>query len=78
MLSRMRPTIPPGRLDAWLSRREREGWTWADLSRVSGIPVWKLRYRDRRRVDLRGSSVRRRQLLPVEVVEGAAPAAWRS
>ena len=25
----------------WLSRRARHGWSWADLSRRSGQPVWR-------------------------------------
>jgi hypothetical protein len=29
---------------AWLARRERNGWGWAELSRHSGHPVWKLRW----------------------------------
>lgn len=32
----------------WLSRRERRGWSWAELSRRSGLPVWKLRWWRRR------------------------------
>ena len=75
MLPCMRPTISSRRLDAWLSRREREGWSWADLSRVSGIAVWKLRYRGRRQVDSRRPRAPRRKLLPVEVVEASFPAA---
>lgn len=30
-----------------LARREREGLSWAELSRESGIAVWRLRYRAR-------------------------------
>ena len=29
---------------AWLSKRERNGWSWAELSRRSGLPAWKLRW----------------------------------
>jgi hypothetical protein len=32
----------------WLARRERRGWSWAQLSRCSGIPVWTLRWWARR------------------------------
>lgn len=33
---------------AWLSGRDRQGWSWAELSRRSGLPVWKLRWWQRR------------------------------
>jgi hypothetical protein len=33
---------------SWLSRRERGGWSWAELSRRSGVPVWTLRWWQRR------------------------------
>mgnify|MGYP001159159719 FL=1 len=29
---------------AWLARREQHGWSWVELSRRSGHPVWKLRW----------------------------------
>ncbi len=32
----------------WLKQRDREGWTWVQLSARSGHPVWKLRYWQRR------------------------------
>jgi len=32
----------------WLKQREREGWSWVQLSARSGHPVWKLRYWQRR------------------------------
>lgn len=35
-------------MKSWLSRREREGWSWAELSRRSGLPVWTLRWWGRR------------------------------
>ena len=54
----------------WLGRREREGWSWAALSRRSGHPVWKLRYWQRRLE--RGSRRSRRRkpaFVAVEVSE---------
>ena len=33
---------------SWLARRERQGWSWAELSRHSGHPTWRLRYWSRR------------------------------
>ena len=35
---------------SWLARRERGGWSWAELSRRSGHPTWRLRYWSRRLV----------------------------
>ena len=70
MLWPMRYATSPQRMDSWLSRRERDGLTWAELSRSSGIPVWRLRYRARQepaRRTGRGLAVGRR-LLPVTVV----------
>lgn len=32
----------------WLTRRERHGWSWVELSARSGHPVWRLRYWQRR------------------------------
>jgi hypothetical protein len=29
---------------SWLAKREGQGWSWAELSRRSGHPTWKLRY----------------------------------
>jgi hypothetical protein len=29
---------------SWLAKRGRQGWSWAELSRRSGHPTWKLRY----------------------------------
>ena len=61
----------PKIMDAWLSRREREGLTWAELSRTSGIPVWRLRYRARRQSASRAMMRPRdrRRLVPVAVVD---------
>ena len=28
----------------WLARGERQGWSWVELSRRSGLPAWKLRW----------------------------------
>jgi hypothetical protein len=33
---------------ALIARHEREGVSWAELSRSSGISVWRLRYREQR------------------------------
>lgn len=38
----------PQQVARWLTRRERHGWSWAELSSRSGHPVWRLRYWQRR------------------------------
>jgi len=38
----------PQQMTRWLARRERHGWSWAELSGRSGHPVWKLRFWQRR------------------------------
>ena len=38
----------PQQMTRWLSRRERHSWSWAELCRRSGHPVWRLRYWQRR------------------------------
>ena len=35
-------------ISRWLERRRREGWTWVDLSRRSGIPLSTLQWWKRR------------------------------
>ena len=32
----------------WLTRRERQGWSWVELSRRCGYPTWKLRWWQKR------------------------------
>jgi hypothetical protein len=34
----------PQKMAGWLSKRERNGCSWAELSRRSGLPAWKLRW----------------------------------
>ena len=45
----------PQQMARWLARRERHGWSWAELSERSGHPVWKLRYWQQRAVATSGS-----------------------
>ena len=54
----------------WLARRRREGWSWAEFSRRSGQPVWRLRYWQRR-LEQPGAIARRRgaAFVAVEVSE---------
>jgi len=44
------PRSNPQQMARWLARRERHGWSWAELSERSGHPVWKLRYWQQRAV----------------------------
>lgn len=34
----------PREMAGWLAQGRRHGWGWAELSRHSGHPVWKLRW----------------------------------
>jgi hypothetical protein len=40
--------VDPQQMARWLSRRERGGWSLAELSRRSGHPAWKLRWWQKR------------------------------
>jgi hypothetical protein len=60
-----------------LSSRERHGWSWAELSRRSGLPVWKLCWWSRRLAKKRSVRRSERPFSPVAVVassrEGGSP-----
>jgi hypothetical protein len=62
------------RIARWLDRREREGLSWAQLSRFSGLAVWRLRYWQRKlrpdRIRSRGRTAR--AFLPVAITESTA------
>jgi hypothetical protein len=68
----MRREPIPRRVQALLSRREAEGWSFPDLSRRTGLPSWKLR-RWADRVPVPSRSGKRSSFVAVEVV-GHAPA----
>ena len=59
----------PAHMKALLARRERGGWSWAELSLRSGRPVWKLRWWHQRFAKSRPKRRRPRTFVPVEVVE---------
>ena len=60
----------PQQMARWLSRRERHGWSWAELCRRSGHPVWKLRYWQRRLEDTAAPRPKRaRAFVAVEICE---------
>lgn len=55
-----------------LARRERHGWGWGELSRRSGLPVWKLQWWRRRLASkrrARRTNRSKKAFLPVRVVE---------
>jgi hypothetical protein len=70
----------------WLARRERQGWSWAELSRRSGVAVWTLRWWARRQaksppgrrsgafVAVAVSDEAPPEPIPIEVL---TPAGWR-
>jgi len=51
-----------------LARRERHGWSWPELSRRSGLPVWKLQSWQRRLRKRRSARRSGRAFVPVQVV----------
>jgi len=59
----------------WLAKREEHEWSWAELSRRSRHPIWKLRYWSRRLGRLPAASARRaRGFVAVEVMDPARSA----
>ena len=60
--------LNPERVSRWLARGERQGWSWSELSRRSGLPAWKLRWWQRRLAVVRPRRGRR-AFVAVKVVE---------
>lgn len=54
-----------------LCQRDRLGWSWTELSGRSGLPVWKLRWWQRRLGRKRPRQNPRVTFVPVAVVEGS-------
>ena len=52
-----------------LARRKRHGWSWAELSRRSHLPVWKLHWWRRRLAKSKRVRRPRRAFVPVQVVD---------
>ena|SRR5437867_3043704 len=73
----MQPRQDPERMTKLLARRERHGWSWAELSRRSDLPVWKLCWWSRRLAKKRPVRRSKRAFAPVEIVasprEGGSP-----
>jgi hypothetical protein len=57
----------------WLARRERQGWSWAELSRRSGVAVWTLRWWARRQAKPLASRRPAGAFVAVAVTEAAPP-----
>lgn len=71
-MSGMERPQDPERMKRLLAKRERHGWSWAELSRRSGLPEWKLQWWRRRLTSKRGSGRRsgtKKAFVPVRVVE---------
>ena len=62
----------PQQMARWLARRERHGWSWAELSERSGHPVWKLRFWQRRSEGDPARTGRSSGFVAVEVTEPVA------
>ncbi len=69
MLAVMQPRQDPERMRSVLAKRDRHGWSLAELSRRSGLPVWKLRWWQRRLARKRPARRSKGAFLPVQVVE---------
>jgi hypothetical protein len=52
-----------------LAKRERYGWRWTELSRRSGLPVWKLRWWQTRLARKKPARRPGRTFVPVQVVD---------
>jgi len=65
----MRPRQDPERMKELLASRRRRGWSWAELSRRSGLPVWKLRWWHGRFASRRPARRPSRTFVPVQVVD---------
>ena len=65
----MAPRQDPERMKTLLARRVRRGWSWAELARRCGLPVWKLRWWHNRLARTRPNLRRTRAFVPVQVVD---------
>jgi len=67
----MKTRQDPERMKVLLARRERHGWSWAELSRRSGLPVWKLRWWQKRLARADPSRTPTPTFVPVRLVTSA-------
>ena len=59
------------RMKSLLARRERHGWSWAELSERSGLPVWRLRWWQKRLSDELSPPAPAGSFAPVRIVESS-------
>ncbi len=59
----------PERMKKLLARRERHGWSFAELSRRSGLPAWKVRWWHRSLSEKRTVRPSKGGFAPVQVVD---------
>jgi hypothetical protein len=64
----MEPRQDPEHMKRLLARRERAGWSFPELSRRTGLPVWKLYWWHRRFEKPKAARRPRRTFVPVQVV----------
>ena len=69
MLPAMKPPQTPERMRKLLAQRERHGLTWPELSRRSGLPVWKLHSWRQRLAESKVARGKARPFLPVQIVD---------
>ena len=70
---RMRPRQDPERMKTLLARRIRRSWSWAELSRRSGVPLWTLRWWQKRFARTDPSQDRTATFVPVHIVAPPPP-----
>ena len=61
----------PEQLAKWLARRAQYGWSWAESSRRSGYPTWKLRWWQKRTERARMAEAPGRAFVAVELTDAA-------
>jgi len=65
----MKPPQDPERMRKLLVQREHHGWTWPELSRHSGLPVWKLHAWRRRLAGSKAALGKSPPFAQVEIVD---------
>lgn len=63
----------PQKMAGWLAKQERSGWSWAELSRRSGLPSWKLRWWHERLKRKPLPQTPARSFVAVEIADSAPP-----
>ena len=63
----------PQKMAGWLAKQERNGWSWAELSRRSGLPAWKLRWWRERLKRNPPAQTPARSFVAVEIADSVRP-----